>query len=238
MRLRVGHIITISAFFVLIGNTITAITEGGPLLSIIIHTAPFALVAIGGLLVRIPKKSTIANIFMVLAWAGAYLGEEGNLTPAIFIIFALYIHISDTRLIVTLAGVLIVTVAKFAFAEYTVAQFFAYNSGYIFALGFYWYYIHPRGSGMFALDPHNAGSVDDVTLKVLHLMAEGKRVKEIADRVFLSREAVTKRLSRLRDEMGMSTNEQLIAYLVHIGMVTVTGWGKECPNGDNAAQNG
>lgn len=238
VNVRVGHIIFISALMVAIGNAIQIISNHDPIHWHLIYVLPFIVLGGVALLIRHMKKSTIANIFMVLAWAGAYLGEEGNLTPAIFIIFALYIHISDTRLVLTLAGVLIVTVAKFAFAEYTVAQFFTYNSGYIFALGFYWYYIHPRGSGMFALDPHNAGSVDDVTLKVLHLMAEGKRVKEIADRVFLSREAVTKRLSRLRDEMGMSTNEQLIAYLVHIGMVTVTGWGKECPNGDNAAHNG
>jgi DNA-binding CsgD family transcriptional regulator len=240
VRVKVGQIISLSAFFALIGNTITAIVGSFDLLTIAAHVVPPFAVVVFGLSMRHPKKSTVANAFMVISWVWAALGGVGNLGPAVAIIFALYIHISDKRMIATLSGVLIVTVAKFALHGYTVAQFFTYNSGYMFAIGFYWYYIHPRGSGLFT--PHEGHPIDELTLTILHLMAEGYQTKEVADRVFLSREAVSKRLSRVRKELGARNNEQLFAYLTLKGIIRPTEpgeashMGNHSPNGDNPFQ--
>lgn len=246
MKPRVGHILSLSATFICIGNVFQGIFDHQDTLYYLLHVAPFFLFGTIVLWVPHPKKELVANLFMILAWAGAWLGEEGNLTPAIFIMFALYVDVSDWRLTATLAGVIIVTVAKFVFAEYTVAQFFTYNSGYVFALGFYWYYIHPGGPGGFA--PIEGHPIDEINLRILHFMAEGKTRREIADRVFLSYDAVNKRMERLREAMEFETVEVMMYRLTVAGVIPsslpadfdgdegVSENGNLCPDGDIDAQ--
>lgn len=218
MNQRVGRIlIIVAAISGAVGNIITAITGDHSFVTSVLYTAPPIIGGIGFLVAKHIKGPWLATFFMLCAWIAAGMGEQGNPASAFFVIFSFHAHKSDIRLIVMLAGVAIVTMGKFVFLDYGVSQFFAYNSGYIFFLGYYWYRVYREGPGGFA--PIEGHPIDEINLRILHLLAEGKTRQEIADRVFLSYSAVTQRVQRLREAMEFETVEVMMYRLTVAGVI-------------------
>ncbi|MBD3164983.1 response regulator [bacterium] len=59
---------------------------------------------------------------------------------------------------------------------------------------------------------------DDVNRSIIRLLCAGNTTKEIAREVELSQQAVFKRISKMREELNLKTNEQLAVWSVKMGL--------------------
>ena len=91
------------------------------------------------------------------------------------------------------------------FINFSAMQVLIMFAGYAYGILIYYNLFHPKKPSM-AYHPR----LDDENIEILEHLAAGLTNKEIADRVFLSQNAVTKRLKTMRDNFNVKSNCQLI----------------------------
>ena len=85
---------------------------------------------------------------------------------------------------------------------------------YAFSFGVYFVLIHPKSESKPVLS-----KVDEDTIKIVGYIRDGKKVKEIAELVYLSNDAVYSRLSRARKLYECENTAQLCELFVGFGFL-------------------
>ena len=206
IRNRSLYILNIVAL-VLVGafNLIDCISERSPFLDYILYVLVFYLIA--GFIIYAAKKNKYkwnALLFAILG-IGTLLGNEpDNYSGAVFIMFSLYIFNSKKTNLILMAVMIITIVGKNIFFDLditnTVNLFLVY--AYVFLI--YYILIHPKKP---AVVP--AHDLNQESRKIIEYLVAGYTNKEIAYRVALTENAVTKRLKAMRDHFEVRTNSQL-----------------------------
>lgn len=153
-----------------------------------------------------------ALLYALMGLAVTYTGYEGNFSGAIFILFSIYIfNTNKSNLILSISTLLIIT-SKFALKSFTIGE--TVNMFIIYSLVFIIYFIliHPKNPSMI----YNP-KIDEENSQIIELIAAGKTNKEIADKVYLTQNAVTKRLKTMRDNFQVKSNCELIYILTKKG---------------------
>lgn len=206
IRNRSLYILNIVAL-VLVGafNLIDCISERSPFLDYILYVLVFYLIA--GFIIYAAKKNKYkwnALLFAILG-IGTLLGNEpDNYSGAVFIMFSLYIFNSKKTNLILMAVMIITIVGKNIFFDLditnTVNLFLVY--AYVFLV--YYILIHPKKPIIIS-----GPNLDYENTKIVEYLVAGYTNKEIAYRVALTENAVTKRLLAIRSNFGARTNSQL-----------------------------
>lgn len=178
--------------------------------AIIFYVLPFILAFI---LYGIFKEYKIDFLLFVAATPlSIFIGTWGNLTGAIFLCFSFYTIRDKTVILIILICAIISIFIKMLFdPDGTIPRTFNYIIGYAYIILIYFILIHPKKINLSRLNE------DEININIINLLISGDRIKEIADKVYLSHNAVTKRIEKMRVKYNCRNNEQLVLYFVEKG---------------------
>ncbi len=188
---------------VLVVNVFDQISRSQSLIGRAIYTLPF-LILIGLSCIFRKKYKFIAYLYFGMSLLALMTtSEAGNLTGLIFLIFSLYIFqsLKTNMILVVLTSIGIASKIFFGFTSMQIIVLFV---GYIYCLLIYYILIHPKKP---AVVP--AHDLNHESRKIIEYLVAGYNNKEIAYRVALTENAVTKRLKAMRDHFEARTNSQL-----------------------------
>ncbi len=207
-KLRVEHI-NITVFLIVgIINLINCITLKYPLWRYLVYVLPFISFAILQAILNFRVNLKInAIIFLILSVLSVAFGDRGNLTGATFLFFAIYSWGNIRFTYVTLILSLFTMVSTFVYKDYTIPQSVNYIAGYSYFIAIYFIMIHPKR-------PKLNNGFDEITNQIIEFLMAGYSNREISKRLYLSIDAVNKRLQRAREKIDVKTNEQMIYKLI------------------------
>jgi DNA-binding CsgD family transcriptional regulator len=136
------------------------------------------------------------------------MGLEDNATGAIFLIYSFYIFHTTKSNIIIMCLTLVAIVCKFMFFGFTIAQAINMILAYIYIFLIYYILIHPKSDNK---KPVICPKLDYQTVEILQNLYEGINIKQIAYDIFLSEDAVSKRIQRAKKTMGAKSREHLLA---------------------------
>ncbi len=184
-------------------NFINCLISKYPWIDYVIYPGILFLLTIIYLIFKEYKVNSL--LFIMLSILSIIFGDHGNLTGAIFLCFAVYI-IKQKEIIIGIIIVIIITILiKFVLIKYTLAQMMNYIIVFAAIILIYFDLIHPKRKINTCVL-----KIDEVDNQIMELLIGGLKNKEIADRVYLSQNAVTKRIGNLRKKYNCYNNEQLI----------------------------
>lgn len=210
--MRIGQKLSLPLAIITIGNLVDCIIKNSPFIDYIMYVGIFIpIILILLLFPKTPKNRIVSIILLILSCIGVWFGGDTNLVSATLFCFAIYIVRPEKRTIYIYSGSLIISVIlKFTFMGLNIPQFFVVMAGSAFIIVLYQHYIHPRqkiDSAPSVICPE----LDSETLKILQKLYEGCSVKDISDMVYLTQDAVSKRIGRARVTMGAKTTAHLLA---------------------------
>ena len=197
-------IINIIAFVLIFGiNVFDQIAKTQSFIGRAIYTLPF-LIFIALCIIFKSKYKFSAYLFLLMSLIPLYTSKEpGNMIGVTFLIFSLYIFQTlKTNLIIL--SITVIAVASTMFRGLTSMQIIATYIGYVYFLAIYYILIHPKKPMIVP-----AHDLDQDNRKIVEYLVAGYNNKEIAYRVALTENAVTKRLKAMRDHFEVRTNSQL-----------------------------
>jgi DNA-binding CsgD family transcriptional regulator len=194
----------------LVLNLLDMIVEQAGLIQYVVFVLPF-VITIGSVLIFRGYKvnAFVYAIFGLLTTLGA---NTGNFSGAIFICFSLYIFNTKKTNVILIALLVVCIGANSTIRGFTVSDTLNNLNAYAFTVAVYYYLIHPRPAKII-----ESCKFDGENKEILEYLADGYSNKEIADKVYLTHNAVTKRLKTLRDNMGVRSNSQLVHVLTKKG---------------------
>jgi len=209
-RLKIHHINIIVLSLLLLFNFFNGFLQEMGILYYVYYVLPFFIVLVAYFLCR---KYYIDSYLLLLASVFSILaGEWGNLSGAVFLCFFFYSIRDNTAIIITLICTLVAIVAKMCMdVNGTITRTISYIIGYTYILTMYFLLIHPKKNNV------NRLNEDEINLTIIDLLISGYRTKEIADKVFLSQNAVTKRITKMREKYSCKNNEQLVLCFIRKG---------------------
>lgn len=218
--MRIGRKLSLPLSIIIIGNLTTAILGKNPLIDYIMYVGIFIPIII--ILLFIPEKSNnkiVSIVLLVLSCIGVWFGGDTSLVSATLFCFAIYIIRPEKRTIYIYSGSLLISmILKFAIMGLNIPQFFVIMAGSSFILILYQHYIHPRqkiDSSPQVICPE----LDAETIKILQKLYLGFSVKEISSMVYLTQDAVSKRIGRARQTMGAKSTIHLLAICQEKGYI-------------------
>jgi len=162
-------------------------------------------------------KNWNAILYIIQGLITTYIGFEGNFSGIVFIVFAVYIFNKDKFTITCIILTLLTLTAKFAFKELTIGQ--VVNMLIIYTVVFLIYYIliHPKKPEI----EINiiCKELDSETVRIIQMLYSGETIKEIADKIYLTESAVTKRIYRANEIMNAKTRPHLIGICIEKGYI-------------------
>jgi hypothetical protein len=212
-RLKVHHINIFFLSLLIILNIYTGIIERMGLIYYTGYVFPFVA---GIILYSFFRTFMIdALLFIIASALTIFVGTWGNLTGAIFLCFAFYCCKDETIIIITIFCTLIAIISKMLIDEnVTIIRTVLYILGYAYIILHYYILIHPKKK--INLTRLNE---DDINIMIIDFLMSGDRLKEIADKINLSQNAVTKRIEKMRDKYNAGNNIQLIISLIRKGKI-------------------
>ena len=178
----------------------------------LLYVAPFFIL---GLLVLFWKNYKVnAVLYAAAGVIIALTGGNGNFSGAIFLIFSIYIFNTFKTMLALLVLTAISIVSRCVFLDYTIPDTINLFIAYAFSFGVYFVLIHPKSESKPVLS-----KVDEDTIKIVGYIRDGKKVKEIAELVYLSTDAIYSRLSRARKLYECENTAQLCELFVVLGFL-------------------
>ncbi len=196
--------INIIAFIiVMVINVFDQISRSQSLAGRAIYTLPFLILIALCYIFRNKYKFNAYLYFGMSLLALMTTSEAGNLTGLIFLIYSLYVFQSfKTNMIVVI--ITSIGIASKIFFGFTAMEIAGTYLGYVYCLLIYYILIHPKKPTVVP-----AHDLDQDNRKIVEYLVAGYNNKEIAYRVALTENAVTKRLKAMRDHFEVRTNSQL-----------------------------
>ena len=211
-----------SILFVGIINFINFVIENKATIEIATHQAPFII--IGALLILYRKKISrhfTGIIFALLGIMTTLLGLEDNTGGMVFYIFAFYIFLTKTKYIIfTLALTFLAILIKSTILGFSIAESYNLIGFYIWAIIIYFDLIHPKPK------PDNKITVicqelDSITVDILQKLYLGFSAKEVSTMVYLTQDAVSKRIGRAKKTMNAKNTYHLLAICQDKGYIAL-----------------
>lgn len=217
MNNQIGLINIIVLFLVGTLNLVNIIYLDGPLMAYCIYVIPFYTMIIPVWLMW-HKNVTLkiyALLFVLLGMCVTILGQHGNATGIIFICFSLYIYHSKRIIFFTFASLILSLVIKYLLNGFDFVKGMNLIIVYAYVLFIYYDLIHPKKPEL-----QVSNNMDDINKEIVELLAAGYRPKEIGEKtdIFLSVDAVRKRIQRMCKQFDCETTEQLIYQLYKRGL--------------------
>lgn len=202
--------INISALlFVIVLNSLTIIYRQAYNL-IPFYLVPFLIIILLLFIFRKHQKKINAVLMFLLGLIIAFVGNTGNFSGAVFIVFAFHLDPGRNKTIFRLALLTIALAAKGLLVEINAVQILTQVFIHYLCFGYY-YVLFTEKKVVTILE------IEDQTEQIIDYIREGKTRKEIASLTFLSPAAITKRLNRLRDKQGYKTVDQMLLCLSEKG---------------------
>lgn len=184
-------------------NIIDMISQESNLFEYFKFALPFAIAM--GVIYFIKNYKVNAIVYALFGILTTLTGSTGNFSGAIFICFSIYIFNTKKTNIILILLMVLSTAANYTMKGFTIADSLNNFAAYMFTIIIYFILIHPKKPSMI-YHP----KLDEENIEILEHLAGGLTNKEIADHVFLSQNAVTKRLKTMRDNFNVKSNCQLI----------------------------
>ena len=199
-------------------NLIDQISKGQSLIDRWDKTIPFLLVAVFSLL-------AIKN-FKVNAYLYAFISiivlltteQTGDLTGIIFLIFSLYIFKSNILSAIIILCTLILIGTK-VFYDFSGNQMLILLFGYIYSILIYYFLIHPKPTPVSAPIVIFCPYLDAKDVLIVEKLYQSYIHKEIAPMVSLSKDAVSRRISRMYIKLDVKSSAELVAKCLHMGYI-------------------
>lgn len=133
---------------------------------------------------------------------------------AIFLMFAIYTWNNKVVLWIYFIITMIFIAIKTIFMPEPTTRILNYVIAYAWLMALYFKKIHPKKqTNLTRLNE------DNVNIMIIDLLMSGDRLKQIADKINLSQNAVTKRIEKMRDKYNAGNNIQLIVSLIKKGKI-------------------
>jgi hypothetical protein len=178
----------------------------------LLFVAPFLLCSVALYFVKGYKVNAalyaIAGIVIILT------GSKGNLSGATLVIFSIYIFNTFTSNMILLGLCMAAIAFRYIFMDWTASDALAIFVGHAFIFSIYFLLIHPKQPQKSVIS-----RVDDVTIGIVQYLHDGMRIKDIAEKVYLSTDAVYHRLRRARQRYGCDSNIKLCAEFDRLGFL-------------------
>lgn len=192
--------------FITVMNTLSIFIDGFDWVYIATYVAPFILI-IGALYLLRKWQSQITCYFLLIAGIIVILvGNNGNFSGAIFIIFSIHLDPGRNKTIFKLALMAITIAIKSLLIQITTIQLI--NLMFIHFLVYIYYYVLFTEKKTVTIY-----EIEDQTDQIIDYLMAGLTIKEIGIKTCLTPAAVTKRINRLRDSENCKTTYQLMAIM-------------------------
>lgn len=148
----------------------------------------------------------IIGIWVILS------NEPSNFSAVVFILFSFHIFNNKVSNVVLFCGVVIAVFIRNVLVDsepgFLVAHYLVF--GYVFVI---YFLLFQKNTISFSKE------IDDITRQLITLKTKGYTTKEIADRMCLSTDAISKRLKRLCVKFGCKNNDVLLYTLLRDGHI-------------------
>ena len=182
-----------------------------------LYSIPFFGMSI---LIFLKKKKVTPRItaifFIIVAGLCIAFGDQGNLTGALFISYAVISIFSNRKImIISAISTVILILAKSIYSNWTLAQTMIYMVGFIYSVAIYYILNAKRKASVVCRE------IDYETAEILELVLKGKTYKEIGDLRDVGKEAISKRVANARKQLGATCNMDLGAIMATKGYIVL-----------------
>lgn len=214
--MRIGQKLSIPLGIVVIGNLIAVVLNNGSLFDYIMYVGIFIPIITVLLLIKNPKNKIVSIILLALSCIGVWFGGDTNLVSATLFCFAIYISMDKKTIFIYSGCLLISIILKFTFMGLNIPQLFVILSGSSFIIILYQHYIHPKEvKNNIIFCP----KLDSQDLQIAQLLLEGDHIRDIADKVYLTQDAVSKRIGRAKVKMDAKSTLHLVGICQEKGYI-------------------
>ena len=211
-RLKVYNINIFVLSLISILNIYTGIIEKMDFIYYVYYVLPFII----SLIIYSFFRNYIidALLFIIASSLSIFISSWGSLTSPIFLCFAFYCLDDKKIIVITCFCTLITIISKMIMDENgTIIRTIMYIIGYSYIILIYYILIHPKKSYNILIDE------DKINLEIISFLIQGNRIKEIANKVYLSENAITKRIEKMRVKYNCRNNEQLVYSFTEKGYI-------------------
>ncbi len=200
-------------------NFVNYLIESKPNIEILTHQAPFVILGAFIVLNRknISRKIT-AVLFSILGILTTLQGLEDNTGGLVFFIYAFYIFSNRTHIIITLSITSLAILLKSTLLGFSIAESYNIIIFYIWAIIIYFDIIHPKSDTSTSVI---CPKLDAETLQILQKLYSGINIKQISYDMFITEDAVSKRIQRARIKMNAKSREHLLAVCRELGYISL-----------------
>lgn len=205
-HVKIRHINILTLFLVLFFNIINSIQKTYDIERYIFYILPFAITL--PICIFFKSYKIDAYLFLIASIMSILIGNWGNLSGAVFLCFSLYCFENKRLTMIVICLTIISVGLKFIFLrkDSLITESILYLIGYSYIFIIYYILIHPKN--YFNIDE------DSINKKIIQFLIEGNKNKEIANKINLSQNAITKRIEKMRSKYNCGNNEQLIFYFI------------------------
>jgi DNA-binding CsgD family transcriptional regulator len=199
-------------------NLFKGIATNKPLAGYFIYVLPFFILFTFNTINQLKKWYKGNAILYAVLGIGTLLGNEpANYSGAIFIIYSFYIFNSFRTNIVLFSVVFISIVAKNIFHGIDVNNTINLIISYAFTFSIYYILIHPKPKPerKILFCPH----LDEKDLIIVEKLSQSYIHKQIAPLVGLNPGAVSRRISRMYEKLGVHSAPGLVAKCLELGYI-------------------
>ena len=211
-RLKVYNINIFVLSLISILNIYTGIIEKMDFIYYVYYVLPFIISLI---IYNFFRNYIIdALLFIIASSLSIFISSWGSLTSPIFLCFAFYCLDDKKIIVITCFCTLIAIISKMIIDENgTIIRTILYIIGYSYIILIYYILIHPKKSYNIIIDE------DKINLEIIDFLIQGNRIKEIAIKVYLSENAIKKRIEKMRLKYNCGNNEQLVYNFTEKGYI-------------------
>jgi len=212
-NIKVRHLNLAACFILSFFNFIECLSKKYNIEMYFIYVLPFIIVFIVCFFIKSLRMD--AYVFGAASILAIFGGTWGNLTGVLFLCFSIYCFKNDKLVLSVITLTFISIVIKFIFIRQgTINEAVAYILGYAYFIVIYYKLMHPKE--LFSCEQLKE---DDINVNIIQMLIEGNRIKKIADKVFLTHNAVTKRINTMRTKYKCGNNEQMIFNFMKSGYI-------------------
>jgi hypothetical protein len=170
------------------------------------YILPFAIIGIVLLVFRKNQKTINKHLMLILGLIITLVGNTGNFSGAIFIVYAIHLDPGRNKTIVKLGLLIIAITCKSLFMEIHTVQIVSLL--FINMLCYGYYYALFTEKKVITIT-----EIEDQTEQIIQYIRDGKTRPEIAELTCLTPAAISKRLHRFKSKNGFQTVEQMFLYM-------------------------
>jgi DNA-binding CsgD family transcriptional regulator len=184
-------------------NTLIVFTRGLSVGYFIFYILPFAVIMIILLVIRKAQSKINTHLMLFLGLIVTLVGNAGNFSGAIFIVYAIHLDPGRNKTIAKLGLLAIAITCKSLIMDIHTIQIVSLL--FINMLCYGYYYVLFTEKKIITIT-----EIEDQTEQIMQYVIDGKRNKEIAAMTFMSEAAVQKRIKRLMIKENCETLPQLV----------------------------